>query len=219
MTPPAPIALPAEAMLAWSGDSILHRIYWRRGRDGSPRQAHAFATFSASNRFDVPGETMLYAAAGLPGALLETLLRPRAGAPGRVHPLLFVERRELSKRAAARLLPPRPLTLLKLFDSGLHALGLDAGVGALRDYAATQAVAADLHATYDVDGFAWRSRLNNEEIAVVLFGGRVGAPLVVQQDTPLDASDLLPEVERVCRAHRCILTDSGGPPPPLDEAG
>jgi len=219
MTPAPPVAPPEEAILEWPRERVFHRIYWRSGRDGKAKRPDGFAAASPGNRFDVPGERMLYAAGTFRGAVLETVLRPRNLDAPRVKPRPFVERRELDLRAGARLRAPRPLTLLKLMDGGLAALGLDSGISASWDYATTARLAAEFHAGFAVDGFAWRSRLDNGEVVLVLFESRVARPLDVVADVLLSDPEQWPALERVFRAQRCVLSDSGGPPPPLDAAG
>lgn len=180
----------------------------------NPPPPGEFLPAQAKNRFDVPGQRMLYAAESFACAVGETLIRPRATTPARVEPPPFVERGELPLRAAAQLLPPRILTQLDLTGPGLRALGLDAGVFALRDYAHTQEIAADLLSRYLVDGFLWRSRLNPEEFAQVLFESRLGAPPRVLQSLPLDHPAVLPELERVLGSKGCALRATAGLPAP-----
>jgi hypothetical protein len=116
-----------------------------------------------ANRFDAPaGEfRVLYGAAELPGAFVETVLRR----PGRI-----LRRAEADDRAATRLEVRRPLRLAKIHDEGLQWHGIHAGEISVDDYAASRQLALDFHREFPtLDGLAYRSRYNNGQVCYALF--------------------------------------------------
>lgn len=130
------------------------------------------------NRFDAPAGQyrVLYGAAELPGAFVETVLRR----PGRI-----LRRDEVNARAFSRLEIQRPLRLAKLFDEGLQWHGIDAGAISVDDYDVSRQLAIAFHARFaDVDGVAYRSRYNNGQICYALFD-RVQAGELVAKDALL----------------------------------
>lgn len=116
-----------------------------------------------SNRFDAPGGQyrVLYAAAELPGAYVETVLR---------HPYRVMRRREADERAASRLRVRRTLTLAKVMDEGLQWHGIHAGEISIDDYAPSRQLALDFYSSFPaIHGLAYRSRYNNGQICFALF--------------------------------------------------
>jgi len=151
-------------------DAELVRIHWQT--DGPV----FFGTKSGklpSNRFDAPGVEyrVLYAAAQLPGAFVETVLR---------HPYRVMRRGEADERAASRLQVQRPLTLAKVMDEGLQWHGVHAGEISIDDYGPSRQLALDFHNAFpNIDGLAYRSRYNNGQVCFALFDR-------------VDSADLLP---------------------------
>lgn len=120
------------------------------------------------NRFDAPrGEyRILYAAARLEGAFVETVLRRPQGR--------ILRRAYVDERAWTILRASRPLTLAKVFDEGLQVHGIDAGLISTDDYADSRNFALHVFDSSPlIDGLAYRSRYNNGEICYALFN-RVG---------------------------------------------
>lgn len=125
-----------------------------------------------ANRFDAPdGEyRVLYAAAELPGAFVETVLR---------HPFRIMRRQEVDERAASRLQVQRPLQLAKVMDEGLQWHGVHAGEISVDDHAPCRQLALDFHTAFPtIDGLAYRSRYNNGQVCFALFDRVQPADLV-----------------------------------------
>lgn len=114
-------------------------------------------------RFDAPnGEyRTIYLAERLNGAFVETVLR---GAK-RIVSRAFVEQREWCE---LRLL--RDVQVLQLHGPGLHWHGQTADISTGSNYARSQEFAARMYAEHPaIDGIAYRSRHDNEEICYALF--------------------------------------------------
>lgn len=141
-------------------DAELVRIHWQANgpvffgpKSGAP----------PSNRFDAPGGEyrVLYAAAELPGAYVETVLR---------HPYRVMRRREADERAASRLQVRRTLTFAKVMDEGLQWHGIHAGEISIDDYGPSRQLALDFHSAFPtIDGLAYRSRYNNGQVCFALY--------------------------------------------------
>lgn len=116
------------------------------------------------NRFDAPDGQyrVLYAAARLEGAFVETVLR----LPTR----RIVGSGFLEQRGWTRLETARPLKLAKLYDEGLLWHGVDASVSATENYSSTRALALNLYQYEpDLDGISYRARHDNGEVCYALF--------------------------------------------------
>lgn len=121
------------------------------------------------NRFDAPrGEyRLLYAAAHLEGAFVETVLRRPQGR--------ILRRAYVDERAWTILRANRALTLAKVYDEGLQVHAIDAGLISTDDYVDSRNFALRMFTSSPpIDGLAYRSRYNNGEICYALFN-RVGA--------------------------------------------
>ena len=119
---------------------------------------------SPQNRFDAPGGEyrMLYAAARLEGAFVETVLRRPAGR--------ILRRAYVDERVWTILRTQRILVLAKIYDEGLQAHGIDAGHISTDDYAGSRNLALRIfNSAPAIDGLAYRSRYNNGEICYALF--------------------------------------------------
>jgi hypothetical protein len=134
------------------------------------------------NRFDAPsGEyRVLYAAARLEGAFVESILRRPAG---RILRRAFVE-----ERMWTPLRLERSLTLAKVLDEGLQFHRVDASVSASEDYAGSRALALALYTDFpNLDGLAYRSRFNNGEICFAIFDRVLPSDLTAMLGQPFDA--------------------------------
>ena len=141
-------------------DAEFVRIHWQTNgpvffspKPGSP----------PSGRFDAPAGQFrtLYAAEGLPGAYVETVLR---------HPYRVMRRAEADERAVTRLQVQRSLQLAKIMDEGLQWHGVHAGDISIDDYSFTRQLALDLHTAFPaIDGLAYRSRYNNGQVCFAIF--------------------------------------------------
>ncbi|MGI4800219.1 MAG: RES family NAD+ phosphorylase [Janthinobacterium lividum] len=153
-----------------------------------------------SNRFDAPGGQyrVLYAAAALPGAYVETVLRR----PGRV-----MRRQEADERAASRLQVQRTLTLAKVMDEGLHWHGVHAGEISIDDYGPSRQLALDFYSAFPaIDGLAYRSRYNNGQVCFALFDRVDPADLV--PTSKLDFNDAPTEVDSLMRLYGAAFDTS-----------
>ena len=129
--------------------------------------------FPPQHRFDAPtGEfRVLYCAARLAGAFVESILRRPAGR--------IIRRAYVEERGWTELTTRRVLHLAKLRDEGLHWHGTDAAISASGDYRTARRMALALYAAFpEVDGIAYRARHNNGEICYALFDRVSAADLV-----------------------------------------
>lgn len=159
------------------------------------------------HRFDAPGGEyrMLYCAARLAGAFVESVLRKPAGR--------IVARAYVDERVWSELTVRRMLRLAKLRDEGLHWHGTDAAVSASDNYATSRRLALALHATFPaIDGLAYRARHNNGEICYALFDRVSVADLV--PGAPQRLSEHSGVVDQLMALHGALFdTDAPVPPP------
>lgn len=146
------------------------------------------------NRFDAPAGQFgtLYAAQGLRGAFAETVLRKAA----RIIAWPVVE-----KRAWSVLELQRDVDLAQLHGDGLAWHGVTSDICAGDDYGPSQALSLALHGK-GLDGIAYRSRHNNDEICYALFDRVETAVLRVIEthafaEAPAVAEDLIDRVKAV----------------------
>lgn len=166
---PATESLPFLSLPAGSRLIRIHRVcdgpIWFGPKRGSP----------PVYRFDAPeGEfRMLYAAATLTGAFVETVLRSNR----RIVAPAFVNERQWSVFQITR-----PLVLAKLHGHGLLPFGVDAAITSDALYAVPQRVALTLFNAFpQLDGIAYRARHNNDEICYAIYDRVSGADLVVAE--------------------------------------
>lgn len=177
--------------------SAVGPIWFGPGPDGPPM-----------GRFDAPqGEfRVLYAAANLAGAFAESVLR---------RPGVRILRREfIAARTCSFLLVKGALTVAKLYDEGLAVHGLDAAQAATPDYKHTQALALAFHQAFpDLDGLAYRSRIDNGQICYALFDR--AAPAALEATGGVDFAKLPQIAEELLRHYRVVI-DTTPPLPDLD---
>lgn len=116
-------------------------------------------------RFDAPrGQyRVLYAAAALDGAFVETILHGRT--KDRI-----IARDYVQLRAWTLLTTQRPLRLVKLYNEGLFWHGTDASISAADNYAEPRRIAlAAFEEGADLDGLVYRARHDNGELCFALF--------------------------------------------------
>ena len=145
--------IPAGAVLI-RAHHLAHGPVWFGPRPGLPPQ----------HRFDAPsGEfRVLYSAARLAGAFVESILRRPAGR--------IVRRAYVEERGWTELTTRRVLHLAKLRDEGLPWHGTDAAISASGDYRTARRMALALYTAFpEADGIAYRARHNNGEICYALF--------------------------------------------------
>jgi hypothetical protein len=117
-----------------------------------------------ANRFDASGGEyrVMYAAAGLDGAFVETILH------GRTKDRILT-RASVNLRAWSVIRTRRDLTLAKLYDEGLLWHGTDASVSSSDDYTEPRRLALALYKEcLTVDGLTYRSRHNNGQLCYAL---------------------------------------------------
>ena len=162
---------------------------------------------SPQHRFDAPGGEyrMLYCAARLAGAFVESVLRKPAGR--------IVARAYVDDRVWSELTVRRMLRLAKLRDEGLHWHGTDAAVSASDNYAASRRLALALHAAFpEIDGAAYRARHNNGEVCYALFDRVSAADLA--PGAPQRLSEHSGVVDQLMALHGALFdTDMPVPPP------
>lgn len=187
--------IPAGAVLI-RVHHLAHGPVWFGPRPGLPPQ----------HRFDAPaGEfCVLYCAARLAGAFVESILRRPAGR--------IVRRAYVEERGWSELTTRRALRLAKLRDEGLHWHGTDAAISAVGDYRTARHMALALYAAFpEADGIAYRARHNNGEICYALFDRVAVADLVTG---PVQRFAEYPRVvEQLMALHgACFDTDPPVPP-------
>lgn len=143
-------------------------------------------------RFDSLAGTfgVLYVGAGLPGALVETLLRnPRRR---------MVAYHDVVSRASSELRCPRDLRLVDLHGAGLQQLGLDNAIST-GPYGPCGAWADALWAHPEApDGIAYHSRHDPREICLAIFE-RPGLKFTAAPAAPL--LDQLPNLAAILGAY------------------
>jgi hypothetical protein len=208
--------MPGPATAAFPDGYLAIRL-----ENGTPlvrihRQVHGPVWFGPAlgappgSRFDAPaGEyRTLYAALSVEGAFAEVVLR-RAN---RVLTRPFVAQYRWTDLRCGR-----DLTLVKLFGEGLLYHGVTGDIGAGDDYAASRALALSLFEAFpDIDGVAYRSRHNNDELCVALFDRVVPGDLEAVGGALL--LDDAAEIDRLVRLYGAAW-DRSDPVPPLSQAG
>ncbi len=156
-----------------------------------------------ANRFDAPGGEyrVLYAAAELPGAYVETVLR---------HPFRIMRRREADERAASRLQAQRPLHLAKVMDEGLQWHGVHAGEISVDNYGPSRQLALDFYTAFPtLDGLVYRSRYDNGQVCFALFDRVDPGDLVPMARLEFDKAPAV--VDDLMRLYGAVFDTS--PPP------
>jgi hypothetical protein len=148
---------------------------------------------------------MLYCAARLAGAFVESVLRKPAGR--------IVARAYVDERVWSVLTVQRVLRLAKLRDEGLHWHGTDAAISSSDNYAGPRRLALALHGAFpDIDGIAYRSRHNNGEVCYALFDRVSAADLV--PGVPQRLAEHGGIVDQLMAMHGALF-DTEMPVPPL----
>lgn len=184
--------------------SVMVRVHhlaqsavWFGPRPGGPPQ----------HRFDAPaGEyRILYCAARLAGAFVESVLRKPAGR--------IVARAYVEERGWSELTTRRVLRLAKLRDEGLHWHGTDAAISASNDYSLPRRMAHALYTAFpEVDGIAYRARHNDGEVCYALFDRVSPADLIL--GPPQRFAEHRAVVDQLMALHGALFdTDPPVPPP------
>jgi hypothetical protein len=158
MSVPVPV-LPDDCLVVRLpiGTPIM-RVHWS---DKGPIFFGPPAGIGPSNRFDAPaGEYgTLYVAEDLAGAFAETLLRKAARLVGWP---------AVAQRSFSMLTLQREVTLAQLHGDGLAWHGVTSDICAGDDYGPSQAISLAFYAK-GLDGIAYRSRHNNDQLCYALF--------------------------------------------------
>lgn len=151
-------------------------------------KARFFGKRNATWRWDDPagGYGVLYVGLTREGPFAETLLRRPAEKA--------VVWSEIEKRRWARFRTIVPLRLADLHGKGLSFQGTTvAAVSGDHDgrnypgaYANAQAISAEIHATTDLDGIAYRSRLEPDQLCIALFDRADHKIELVEEDVQID---------------------------------
>jgi hypothetical protein len=153
--PKLPTALPREALR----EATLMRICRLAYASSEPAFRNA-----AVYRFDAPDQTFgtLYAARDFATCFFETVVRNRGS---------NIPRSEYESHAVATLLVDAlQLQLVQLHGDGAKQLGVDLALLASADYSCTQALAKAIYEHPErPHGMIYRSRFDDEALAVVLF--------------------------------------------------
>lgn len=115
------------------------------------------------NRFDCPGAEfgMLYAAADIEGAFVETVLRRN----GRL-----IRRERVAARSWIEITLARPMLVARLYGNGLLWHGQDASISTASDYRESRALSLALHEDFpDLDGIPYRSKHDNDRLCYAFF--------------------------------------------------
>ena len=158
MAPPVPV-LPDKCMVVRLpiGTEVIRVHLCNRG----PIWFGPPAGIAPTNRFDAPtGEFgTLYAAADVAGAFAETMLR---------RPARMIGWPTVAARAFSVLKLQREAELAQLHGDGLAWHGVTSDICTGDDYGPSQAVSLAFHGK-GLDGIAYRSRHNNDQICYALF--------------------------------------------------
>ncbi len=160
----------------------LHRVH------AAGNGARFYGKRDATWRYDDPTSKygVLYVGLTQDGPFAETLLRR----PDQK----TVVWSEVEKRRFARFRTTEPLRLADVHGKGLSWEGVTvAEIAADHDgktfpgaYARTQAISAGIHATTDLDGIAYRSRLDPDQLCVALFDRADHKIDLVEEGQPID---------------------------------
>ena len=163
-------------------DETLYRVH------AADHSAHFYGKREATWRWDDPDRNygVLYLGLTQDGPFAETLLRRPAQ-----RAVLWSE---VEKRRFARFRATEPLRLADVHGKGLGWEGVTvAEVATDHDgktypgaYARTQKISTEIHATTDLDGIAYRSRLDPDQLCVALFDRADHKIELVDEGAPID---------------------------------
>jgi hypothetical protein len=176
------VARPSRPTTDVDAGEALHRIH------AADRGARFYGRYDATWRWDDPDGQygVLYLGLTQDGPFAETMLRRPAQRA--------IVWSEVEKRRFAEFRAVEPLRLADVHGKGLGWEGVTvAEVSADHDgktypggYAATQAISAKVYATTDLDGIAYRSRLDPDQICVALFDRADHKIELIEDAKPID---------------------------------
>jgi hypothetical protein len=180
--------------LPWA--TLSEALYFRISTMTRAPREPSFHTGGGS-RFDDPEATFetLYAARKFSTCFLETVVRDKDRRE--------IAQGELAQRALVLLaVDTSALKVVELHGSGARALGLNAAQlqAVDNDYALTRAIAKALH-DHDArpHGLVYRSRFNDEELALVLFGRARPYVRILPGATPVSLLETIEVTGLACR--------------------
>lgn len=179
--------------------ATLHRVHARN------REARFYGRHDATWRWDDPNGAygVLYVGLTQEGPIAETLLRRPAQKQ--------IVWSQVEKRRWASFRATEALRLADLHGKGLSWQGVTvAEVSADHDgttypgaYTKAQAISADVHANTDLDGLAYRSRFDPDQLCVALFDRADHKIELIEEGVPIDRS----WVEGLLESHGKAIID------------
>ncbi|MBV8048129.1 MAG: RES family NAD+ phosphorylase [Paludibacterium sp.] len=168
------------ALLAWPKDALLHRVHpdcYAAGQFNPGVRGNArFSQIKHADGHPIP---TLYAGTTLDCALMETVFHDVPFVPG----LKTVDESKLAQLVHSRLIVRQALTLVDLRNVALRKLGFRRTelIDTEKDlYPQTRAFAERVHAECpDAQGLCWMSRQDDSARAVMLFGDRIAAGVLM----------------------------------------
>lgn len=133
-----------------------------------------------ANRFDCPGAEfgVLYAAADIEGAFVETVLRRH----GRL-----IRRERVEARSWIEITLGRPTVVARLHGNGLLWHGQDALISTASDYRESRGLSLALHEDFpNLDGIAYRSKHDNDRLCYAFFDRAGAASFVPSAGAPFN---------------------------------
>jgi hypothetical protein len=186
------------------------RIFRIHHQDNGPVWFGPKPGMPPSGRFDAPaGEfRVLYAALGMDGAFVETILhRPVQR---------IVKRAYVHQRSCSTLILHREIQVAALHGSGLLFHGAPPAISAGLDYGISRSFALAFYNQHpSIDGIAYRSSHNDDELCLALFD-RVGADAFEIFETER-LEDMPAKVDDMMGRHGAVFDTS--PPLPPTAAG
>lgn len=171
----------------WPEGQIIHRIHlnlyagakFNPGFKGNAR----FSPIKRANGASIP---TLYGGTTFDCAAMETVFHDVPFAAG----LKTYEKVKLADHVYSQVVPQSDLVLADLSVTALRKLGIKRSqiIDTEKDrYPATRPWAEAIHAQCpDIQGLCWISRQDDRALAVVLFGDRIPATMLVQSGASLD---------------------------------
>jgi RES domain len=171
----------------WPADQVIHRIHlnlyagveFNPGLKGNAR----FSPIKNAGGASVP---TLYGGTTFDCAAMETVFHDVPFAPG----LKTYDKVKLADQVYSKVAPQDDFVLADLSVTALRKLGIKRSQiidTEKDDYPATRPWAEAIHAQCpDIQGLCWISRQDDRALAVMLFGDRIPATMLVQSGASLD---------------------------------
>jgi hypothetical protein len=171
----------------WPAGQVIHRIHLKLyagvGFNPSFKGNARFSPIKNTNGVSIP---TLYGGTTFDCAAMETVFHDVPFAAG----LKTYDKMKLVDHAYSHVVPQRDLVLADLSVTALRKLGIKRSqiIDTEKDlYPATRPWAEAIHAQCpDIQGLCWISRQDDRALAVMLFGDRIPANMLVQSGASLD---------------------------------